>query len=77
LAISKDVIFADQPQRERSDIERSARNGTLKQDYPDVWRDTKQARNRCKNEVGPNECKNMGYCFEGEMEDSEEYLNAY
>jgi len=65
-----DIIFADQPANTRSSLERSARNGTLKQDNPDVWHDTKQARNRCKQDVGANECKSMGYCFESEMEES-------
>eukprot|EP00571_Detonula_confervacea_P005138 CAMPEP_0172327960 /NCGR_PEP_ID=MMETSP1058-20130122/60104_1 /TAXON_ID=83371 /ORGANISM="Detonula confervacea, Strain CCMP 353" /LENGTH=436 /DNA_ID=CAMNT_0013045053 /DNA_START=33 /DNA_END=1343 /DNA_ORIENTATION=- len=53
----------------RNGIRRSAENGSLKQDYPDAWHDSKQARNRCKKEVGPNECRNMGLCFEDEEED--------
>ena len=52
FAISTDVVFADQPANTRSSLERSAYNSTLKQDNPDVWHDTKQACNRCKQDVG-------------------------
>mmetsp|Transcript_8756 Transcript_8756/g.19633 ORF Transcript_8756/g.19633 Transcript_8756/m.19633 type:complete len:214 (+) Transcript_8756:197-838(+) len=65
-----DQIFRNQGNRfTRERMTRSAENGSLKQDYPDAWHDSKQARNRCKKEVGPNECRNMGLCFEDEEED--------
>ncbi len=71
---STDVIFKKQPRNQRASYERSARQGTLKQDYPDVWKATKGARNRCKKTITARECKDMGYC--SEEEDLEEYADA-
>ena len=48
---------------------RAAETGSLKQRYPEVWKDTTQERNQCKKQVGAiREYKNMGMglCFEDE-----------
>ncbi len=65
----KDVIFRNSHSSTRADLERSARNGRLGKDHRDVWKNTKQARNRCKKAVGPRQCKRMGYCGEDEFDD--------
>mmetsp|Transcript_25124 Transcript_25124/g.53486 ORF Transcript_25124/g.53486 Transcript_25124/m.53486 type:complete len:120 (+) Transcript_25124:269-628(+) len=62
-----DVIFCGEPRREREDMERVARNGNLKREYPGVWKSTKQARNRCKKH-NKSQCKRMGLCGEAEFD---------
>ena len=48
--------------------------GTLKQDYPDTWHDTRYACNKCKKAAGISECRDMGLCGE---EDELEELAVY
>eukprot|EP00580_Thalassiosira_gravida_P013105 CAMPEP_0201627380 /NCGR_PEP_ID=MMETSP0493-20130528/2549_1 /ASSEMBLY_ACC=CAM_ASM_000838 /TAXON_ID=420259 /ORGANISM="Thalassiosira gravida, Strain GMp14c1" /LENGTH=175 /DNA_ID=CAMNT_0048097775 /DNA_START=104 /DNA_END=631 /DNA_ORIENTATION=- len=73
-ACDYDKIFRGQ--RQRAGMTRSARSGSLKQDYPKVWQETKQARNKCKNEVGNKTCRDKGLCGEAESED-EDSVMAY
>ena len=73
---SKDEIFSGNNARTRADMTRSARNNSLKQDYPEVWKDTKQARNECKKSVGANECKSKGLCGEAEFKEVNVYSTS-
>ena len=78
LPLSIDEIFRNvgegetrlTQQRMQRAVTRSAENGTLKQDYPDTWHDTRYARNKCKKAVGTSECRDRGLCGEeDELED--------
>ncbi len=64
----KDAIFGGESINERGTLERAARDGTLKREYKDVWKSTKQARKRCKRS-DKQTCKRKGYCMEGEEDD--------